>query len=83
MNLRDAELTQYLKPTGFGPSGNTWPRWESARALRTSTRFMPRLSSARSTTLPGAIGFAKLGQPVPLSNLSRELKSGSPETTST
>ena len=31
----------------------------------------------------GTRGFVKLGQPVPESNLSREEKSGSPETTST
>ena len=31
----------------------------------------------------GSSGLVKLGQPVPESNLSSELKSGSPETTST
>jgi hypothetical protein len=39
--------------------------------------------SSRSTTLTPTSGRVKLGHPVPLSNLSRELKSGSPETTST
>ena len=34
-------------------------------------------------TFSGASGRVKLGQPVPDSNLSSELKSGSPETTST
>jgi hypothetical protein len=31
----------------------------------------------------GGIGLAKLGQPLPLSNLSKEATRGSPDTTST
>ena len=44
------------------------------------------MNSERSVfvfTFAGSSGFVKLGHPVPESNLSRELKSGSPETTST
>ena len=44
---------------------------------------MNRLRSSFSTTLSGSSGLVKLGQPVPESYLSSELKSGSPETTST
>jgi hypothetical protein len=32
---------------------------------------MPKLESVSSPTKPGSIGRVKLGQPVPLSNLSR------------
>ena len=41
------------------------------------------LKSRLEITLAGSIGLVKLGQPVPLSNLSTEANSGSPETTST
>ena len=27
VKLREAELMQYLRPVGLGPSSNTWPRW--------------------------------------------------------
>jgi hypothetical protein len=37
---------------------------------------MPWLVSTFSATNAGSIGFVKLGQPVPLSNLSRLSKSG-------
>jgi len=42
-----------------------------------------RRRSFFSTTSPGSSGLEKLGHPVPESYLSREEKSGSPETTST
>ena len=46
---------------------------------------MPWEKSRFSTTLRavGSIGLVKLGQPLPLSNLSTEANSGSPDTTST
>src|SRR3990170_7323118 len=83
INLRAAELMQYLKPVGWGPSLNTCPRWESARLLFTSVRTVKKLLSCFSAIFSGSRGFVKLGHPVPESYLSRELKSGSPETMST
>ena len=44
---------------------------------------MPCELSTFSTTLSASSGRAKLGHPVPLSNLSKDAKSDSPETTST
>jgi hypothetical protein len=44
---------------------------------------MKRVESLCSTTRAGSTGCVKLGQPVPESNLSVELKSGSPVATST
>jgi hypothetical protein len=44
---------------------------------------MSKRLSSRRTTLSASSGCVKLGHPVPESNLSSELKSGSPETTST
>ena len=44
---------------------------------------MKRPKSRFFTTLPASTGLVKLGQPVPLSNLSTEANSGSPDTTST
>ena len=44
---------------------------------------MKNLRSERVTTFAGSSGLVKLGQPVPDSYLSSELKSGSPLTTST
>ena len=44
---------------------------------------MNRLRSVFSFTFGASSGRVKLGHPVPESNLSNELKSGSPETTST
>src|SRR3990172_8893882 len=83
MNLSAAEFMQYLSPVGFGPSLKTCPRWESACLLRTSVLLMNNPLSSLSTILSGSSGFVKLGQPVPESYLSRELKRGSPETMST
>ena len=83
MKRREAELMQYRRPVGGGPSGKTWPRCEPANRLRTSTRTMKWLRSSCSTTKFGSTGRVKLGQPVPESYLSAEMKSGSPETMST
>jgi hypothetical protein len=44
---------------------------------------MKNLRSLLVVTFSGSIGFVKLGQPVPDSNLSSDEKSGSPLTTST
>ena len=44
---------------------------------------MPWLLSVFCATRAGSIGRVKLGQPVPESNLSVELNSGSPVATST
>ncbi len=68
---------------GAGPSENRWPRWESPARDRTSVRSIPSDASLRVAIWPASIGRVKLGQPVPESNLSSELKSGSPVTTST
>ena len=84
MNRSAAELMQYRSPPSVrGPSWNMWPRWLSPCAERTSVRIIRWLKSRFSTTLAVSIGLVKLGQPVPLSNLSTDANSGSPETTST
>ena len=84
MNRSDAELMQYRRPPpSLGPSVNTWPRWLSPLAERTSVRIIRWEKSRFSMTLPLSTGLVKLGQPVPLSNLSTDANSGSPETTST
>jgi hypothetical protein len=84
MNLKEAEFMQYLNPPlSRGPSGKTWPRWLSPCLERTSVRVMPCELSTFSTTFAASRGRVKLGHPVPLSNLSKDAKSGSPETTST
>jgi len=70
-------------PVGAGPSSNKCPRCESLLLERTSVRSMPKLRSDFSATFFFSIGLVKLGQPLPLSNLSSELKSGSPLTIST
>ena len=74
---------QYLNPPlSRGPSGKTWPRWLSPCLERTSVRVMPWELSTFTTTFAASRGRVKLGHPVPLSNLSKDAKSGSPETTS-
>lgn len=78
-----AEFMQYRSPEGGGPSVKTCPRCESPWRLRTSVRVEKNRLSSRVTMFSGTSGLVKLGQPVPESNLSRELKSGSPDTTST
>ena len=82
MKRMEALLMQYLSPPdSAGPSSNTCPRWESPSWLRTSMRFMPWLLSSCCVMASGSTGFVKLGQPQPESNLSAEVKSGSPVTT--
>jgi hypothetical protein len=83
MNFNDAEFMQYRSPVGKGPSLKTWPRWESPCLLLTSVLLAKKLRSSFSTIFPDSRGLVKLGHPVPESYLSRELKSGSPETIST
>jgi hypothetical protein len=46
-----------------------------------STRVMPWLWSTFVATFSSAIGWKKLGQPVPDSNFAVEAKSGSPQHT--
>ena len=46
-------------------------------------RVMPKVLSVRSSSNPPDSGLVKLGQPQPESNLSSELNSGWPDTTST
>ena len=74
---------QYRWWVGAGPSSNTWPRWDAPACDRTSVRRIPCEASVSSTTRPFSTGRVKLGHPVPDSNLSVELKSGSPVATST
>ncbi len=78
-----AELMQYRSPVGLGPSSKTCPRCEAPAFDLTSVRVMPSVRSLCSTTRPGSTGRVKLGHPVPESNLSVELNSGSPVATST
>src|SRR5215831_622811 len=67
-----AELMQYRKPVGLGPSGKTWPRWASQRWQATAVRTMPNVVSRISSTFSLATGSQKLGQPVPESNFVAE-----------
>jgi hypothetical protein len=51
-----AELMQNLKPVGWGPSSNTWPKCASQLAHRISMRSIPWLSSttaSRASALRG------------------------------
>src|SRR4051812_26380654 len=43
-SFRAAELMQYRKPDGPGPSSNTWPRWPLHFEQSTSVRTMPWLA---------------------------------------
>src|SRR5579871_6897382 len=78
MKRSEAELMQYRFPVGAGPSSKTWPKWDPPARDRTSVRDIPKLSSAAVSTLLASIGLVKLGQPVPESNLSVELKGARP-----
>ena len=62
---------------------NTWPKWLSPCVLRTSVRIMPCVASRNSFICAASIGLVKLGHPHPLSYLSEDANSGSPETIST
>ena len=59
---------------GSGPSSKRWPRWEFPWADLTSVRGSISLKSVFVATFCFSSGFVKLGQPVPESYLSRELK---------
>lgn len=84
MNLRDAELIQYLfHHLSTGPSSNTCPRCEDDVLLITSVRSVSNSLSDLSSNAPSIIDLVKLGQPVPVSNLSREEKRGDPSIIST
>src|SRR5439155_1094207 len=63
---------------GGGPSLKTWPRWLPQVAQLTSVRIMPWLRSVTVSIAPG-MGSLKLGQPVPLSNLTLPSNNGVPQ----
>ena len=74
MKRSAAELMQYRRPVGAGPSSNTCPRCDPLLFAMTSVRAMPWVESVFSFTVSGATGFVKLGQPVRELNLSVEAK---------
>src|ERR1700722_3081593 len=78
-SFRAAELMQYRRPVGPGPSSKTWPRWPLHFAHNTSVRIMPWLMSRSSSTLLSAAGSVKLGQPQPESNLASDSNRISPQ----
>ena len=64
-------------PVGGGPSSKTWPRWApSGGAVDLLADHPEGACPSATSTKRGSIGLVKLGQPVPLSNLSRLSKSG-------
>lgn len=63
---------QYRSPVGLGPSLKTCPRWASHKAQETAVRVSNDPLSRVSLTLVAAIGFQKLGHPVPESYFVRE-----------
>src|SRR5882724_6212789 len=65
LKTREAEFMQKRRPVGRGPSSKIWPRWQSQRAQRLSVRSMPWLRSMWVMTFSWAMGWKKLGQPVP------------------
>src|SRR6478736_4168409 len=67
-----AELMQYRRPVGPGPSLKTWPRWPSHFEHSTSVRIMPWETSRSSSTWLSIAGCEKLGQPQPESNLASD-----------
>src|SRR6056297_808076 len=62
-------------PVGGGPSSKTWPWWPPQRMQWYSVRGRISLKSSLVSTRP-SMGWVKLGQPVPLSNLSSLANSG-------
>src|SRR5690606_30092284 len=76
-----AELMQYRRPLGPGPSGNTWPRWAPQEAQRTSGRRMPQLVSSCVVMRPGSATPEKLGQAQSECNLTVDSNSPVPQTT--
>jgi len=75
-NFRAAELMQYRKPVGGGPSLNTCPWWPPHLVQCTSVRGPNSFQSVLVPIAESAMGFQKLGHPVPLSNLCSEENKG-------
>ncbi len=63
------EFIQYLEFVGFGPSSNTCPKCAPHLLQLTSVRTIPCVVSEMYSILSSEIGFQKLGQPEPESNL--------------
>ena len=59
----DAELIQYLKPVGLGPSGKRWPKCEPQFEQTVSSLIIPWLRSSTIVTLSVETESKKLGQP--------------------
>jgi hypothetical protein len=55
-NSSAAELMQYLRPVGLGPSGKTCPRWAPQAAQVTSTRRIPSELSSWVSTAAESVG---------------------------
>src|SRR5439155_21396690 len=55
-SLREAELIQYRRPVGAGPSSNTCPRWASQALHSTSVRRIQKLSSSSLLTFSSEMG---------------------------
>ena len=70
-----AELMQYLRPVGSGPSSKTCPRCPPHVAHVASVRVMKMERSVSVATAAGFAGAKKLGQPVPDSNFASDPKS--------
>src|SRR5258707_11327378 len=66
--FKAAEFMQKRNPVGGGPSSKTCPRCASHRLHRTSSLCIPSEPSLWDATFSFAMGFQKLGQPVPDSN---------------
>src|SRR2546427_8934883 len=80
-NLSEAELMQYRRPVGLGPSSNTCAKWAPQLAHSTSVRRMNKLRSAFSSMLSLRTGAQKLGQPVPEAYFVTEANRSRPQTT--
>src|SRR5258705_3966655 len=78
-NLIEAELMQNRNPVGAGPSGKTWPKWQSHTLHSTSMRVIPKLLSLVYLITLDSTGCVKLGQPLLDSNFVRESKSTVPQ----
>lgn len=79
MNFKDAEFIQYLfPPFSIGPSSKTCPKWDLAILLLSSVLTIPWEVSLVSSITSSLIVFVNEGQPQPESNLSKDVKRGSP-----
>lgn len=76
LNIREAELIQYLKPVGCGPSVNTCPKCALQLLQTTSTLNIPCVLSLIFSMLLLAIGVKKLGHPDPDLNFELESNKG-------